>query len=122
MPCFFFALLSAFLNLVVCNQALDEDSKALTRHQTKQAETEREVKSFETRRQLEYEQTIIGLLVNYAEYYVARDVWNTAKSKRAELTSEVAELEAANAPFMQSKASVISHELPRSRALADSSC
>lgn len=86
--------------------ALDEDSKALTRHQTKQAETEREVKSFETRRQLEYEQTIIGLLVNYAEYYVARDVWNTAKSKRAELTSEVAELEAANAPFMQSKASL----------------
>ncbi|KAI5476483.1 hypothetical protein MNV49_007730 [Pseudohyphozyma bogoriensis] len=75
----------------------------LKRQKDKHTAQERDVQAFEQRRNLEHERDVLNLLIPYAEFNIARDKWNIAKEDRERLKNEVAELEAENKPFMDSK-------------------
>lgn len=84
-------------------QDLEREQDKLKRREAKQAETEKEVKQFEQRRQVEQELAVLQVLLQYATYNQARGEFEELKGQRNEAKEHLKELEAENRPFKESE-------------------
>lgn len=84
-------------------QEFERIAEKLKRVETKQAETEKEVRAFEQREKLEKEKQVIDVLIAFAEYNDTFDKFQQAKQFKTVLTNEIAELELRYKPFKDSK-------------------
>ncbi|GAA5978970.1 hypothetical protein JCM10908_002752 [Rhodotorula pacifica] len=85
---------------------VDRHAEELKRMETKQAETEKEVRAFEQRERLQDEMAVIDVLIAFAEYNDTFDKFQRAKEKRTRIGNEIAELENRYRPFRDSKAAL----------------
>ncbi|TNY24149.1 P-loop containing nucleoside triphosphate hydrolase protein [Rhodotorula diobovata] len=77
-------------------------SEQLARKQTKQAETEKEVRAFEQRARLEQDRDVVEVLVKFGAYHQVYEQYLVAREAKTVLQNEVAHLEEKNRPFRDS--------------------
>ncbi|GAA5914217.1 hypothetical protein JCM6882_004753 [Rhodosporidiobolus microsporus] len=82
---------------------VDRLAEKLKRMQTKQAETEKEVRAFEQRERLEQDLAVVDILVKFAQYMDIYNRLQVARQEKTRVQNEVKELEAKNQPFKDSK-------------------
>ncbi|GAA5860377.1 hypothetical protein JCM3774_000398 [Rhodotorula dairenensis] len=83
---------------------VDRHADKLKRMETKQAETEKEVRAFEQRERLQDQMAVVDVLIAFAEYNDTFDKFQRAKEKKTKVANEIAELENRYRPFRDSKA------------------
>ncbi|KAM0751655.1 P-loop containing nucleoside triphosphate hydrolase protein [Meredithblackwellia eburnea MCA 4105] len=83
------------------HKSLTTNQEELRRRVEKQAETERDVKAFEQRRDLERDIAVLNVLVPIAEYNLARDIHSQAKARRNDVKAEYEVLQQEQEPFLE---------------------
>lgn len=98
-------------------QELDLVAERLKRRETKQAESEKDVRKAEQRIKIEHELAVLSILLKFAAYNDAHGQWVEARANKNLANDELKELQAANLPFEESQRYVITaHRLAESFA------
>ena len=87
-------------------QEVDRHAERLKRMETKQAETEKEVRAYEQRERLQKDLAVVDVLIAFAEYNDTFDKFQRAKEQKTRIGNEIAELENRYRPFRDSKAAL----------------
>ncbi|ORY61173.1 P-loop containing nucleoside triphosphate hydrolase protein [Leucosporidium creatinivorum] len=82
---------------------LDLVAERLKRRETKQAESEKDVRKAEQRIKIEHELAVLAILIQFAAYDDAHGQWLEAKQNKNQANEELKELQAANRPFEESQ-------------------
>ncbi|TKA57227.1 hypothetical protein B0A53_01183 [Rhodotorula sp. CCFEE 5036] len=85
---------------------VDRHAEKLKRMETKQAETEKEVRAYEQRERLQEDLAVVDVLIAFAEYNDTFDKFQRAKEQKTRIGNEIAELENRYRPFRDSKAAL----------------
>ncbi|GAA5824176.1 hypothetical protein JCM3770_001191 [Rhodotorula araucariae] len=99
-------LISEWKRCKEAQKEVDRLSETLKRKNTKQAETEKEVRAFEQRERLEQDRAVADVLVKFASYNQIYGDYQAAREEKTTVKNEVDALEAKNKPFRDSKAAL----------------
>ncbi|GAA6015672.1 hypothetical protein JCM10207_008167 [Rhodosporidiobolus poonsookiae] len=96
-------LIAEYKELRDHQSTVERFSEQLKRKQTKQADTEKEVRAFEQREKVEQDLAVVDILYKFAKYLDVFQQHGEARQTKTRLQNEVKELEAKNKPFKDSK-------------------